>query len=397
MKLRYRIHLPGILFILLTVFVGLAAAQRPNNLVVWSFGVLLALILVSGVVGSSMMRKLQVRRLEVRRAAAGEPLELRYVVENRSRRRSAFALQVREVDARGRPVAFPMLAAQSFGWINRVGPGASQACDAVLWPATRGVIDLRRIRITSRFPFGFNDRAMDLDHPHRIVVQPRTHPVREEMFRAVTTGGPGGFGISRRPGVGEDFYSVREFKPGDSIRQIAWKRSGISEDPLVIQRSMSCPPRLRVVVDLSREPGDLRFDAGSGVSAEDLEERAITMAASLASAAEQHGVEFGLTVLGVDVPSIPVRRGAWHRERVLTALSVIDLSHPRKPRTPPEPGDEERCSLVVVHPAGIDPDLLPDRAWHYSATRIDQVLDLESRSASRGESRSPVPVGEVLA
>ncbi len=397
MKLRYRIHLPGILFILLTVFVGLAAAQRPNNLVVWSFGVLLALILVSGVVGSSMMRKLKVRRPEVRRAVVGEPLELRYVVENRSRRRSAFALQVKEVDERGRALAFPMLAAQSYGWITRVGPGASQACGSVLWPATRGVIDLRRIRITSRFPFGFNDRAMDLDHPHQILVHPRTHPVREEVFRAVTTGGPGGFGISRRPGVGEDFYSVREFKPGDSIRQIAWKRSGISEDPLVIQRSMSCPPRVRVVVDLSREPAELRFDAGTGLSAEDLEERAITIAASLASVAEQHGVEFGLTVLGAGVPSIPVRRGRWHRERVLTALSLIDLSRPREPRDAPELGDEERCSLVVLHPAGIDPALLPDRALHYSATRMDQVLDVESPATPRVESRSPLPEGGVLA
>lgn len=397
MKLRYRIHLPGILFILLTVFVGLAAAQRPNNLVVWSFGVLLALILVSGVVGSSMMRKLRVRRLEVRKATAGEPLELRYVVENRSRRRSAFALQIKEVDERGRSVAFPMLAAQSFGWVTRLGPGASQVCDSVLWPATRGVVDLRRIRIASRFPFGFNDRAMDLDHPHQILVQPRIHPVREEMVRAVTTGEPGGFGISRRPGVGEDFYSVREFKPGDSIRQIAWKRSGVSEDPLVIQRSMSCPPRLRVVVDLSREPGDLRFDGDSGTSAEDLEERAITIAASLVSAAERHGVEFGLTVLGAGVPSIPVRRGHWHRERVLTALSVIDLSRPREPRNAPDLGDEERCSLVVLHPAGIDPGPFPERASHYSATRIDQVLDLESPATPLGDSRSPRSVGEVLA
>lgn len=161
MKLRFRIHLPGILFILLTIFVGLAAAQRPNNLIVWSFGVLLALILISGVVGASMMRRLSVRRLEVRRAAAGEPLEIRYVVENDSRWRSAFAMKVMEVDDRGKLIRIPMLASPSHGWVTRVGPGESQVCDAVFWPSQRGVISLERIRLTTQFPFGFNDRSLD--------------------------------------------------------------------------------------------------------------------------------------------------------------------------------------------------------------------------------------------
>ena len=397
MKLRYRIHLPGVFFVLLTIFVGLAAAQRPNNLIVWSFGVLLALILVSGVVGSAMMRKLEVRRLEVRRAAAGAPLEIRYVIENSSSRRSAYGLRIKEVNTRGRRVDFPMLTPPSSGWITRVGPRESQICDAVFWPAARGVVNLERKRIATRVPVGFNDRAMDLDHPRQILVRPRTHPVREEMFRSVTVGEPGGFGISRRPGIGEDFYSVREFKPGDSVRQIAWKRFGTSDELLVIQRSVSCPPRLRVLIDLSRDPGELRFDPELGVTPGELEERAITMAASLVVSAEQHGVEFGLTILGSEQQPIPIRRGHWHRERILTALSTIDLSLPRRPRTTSETGAEERCSLVVLHPARIDPGSLPDRAWHYSATRIHEVLDLQGGSPARSESIPPSAEGSAFA
>ncbi|MEE2681144.1 MAG: DUF58 domain-containing protein [Planctomycetota bacterium] len=381
MKLRYHIHLSGFLFILLTIFVGLAAAQRPNNLIVWGFGVLLAMILVSGVVGSSMMRGLKVRRLDIRRASAGEPLEIRYVVENRSRWRSAFAMHVQEVDRRGKRTSFPMLVQPSDGWLTRVGPGESQICDAVFWPSQRGVLALQCIRLSTQFPFGFNDRSVDHAHPHEILVQPRIHPVRGELMQSIATGELGGFGVSRQPGPGEDFYSVREFKPGDSIRQIAWKRSGISDELLVIQRSVSAPPRLRIVLNLSASPSSLKFDENCGVSAEELEERAITMAASLAGAAEQHGLEFGLSVLGFDTPSIPLRRGYWHRERVLTSLAMIELDSPRQQSEGNEPGEEERSSLVVVHPARIDPRCAPEHALHWSATRFEQLLDLEIGTA----------------
>lgn len=386
MKLRFRIHLPGILFILLTIFVGLAAAQRPNNLIVWSFGVLLALILISGVVGASMMRRLSVRRLEVRRAAAGEPLEIRYVVENDSRWRSAFAMKVMEVDDRGKLIRIPMLASPSHGWVTRVGPGESQVCDAVFWPSQRGVISLERIRLTTQFPFGFNDRSLDHKKPFEILVQPRLHPVRGDLMQTIALGELGGLGTSPRPGSGEDFYSVREFKPGDSIRQIAWKRMGISDDLLVVQRSLSSPPRLRVVLDLATEPGELKFEPGPDTTPSELEERAITMAASLIGSAERQGLEFGLTIHGFDSPSIPLRRGHWHRERALTSLATIDLSKSRETVDSKSVGNEERCSVVVIHPGRINPRNSPEHAWHWSATSIDQLLDLEG-----GFAQVPVP------
>ena len=397
MKLRFRIHLPGLLFILLTIFVGLAAAQRPNNLIVWSFGVLLALILISGVVGASMMRGLSVRRLEVRRAAAGEPLEIRYVVENESRWRSAFAMKIMEVDHKGKLIRFPMLAAPSHGWITRIGPGESQVCDAVFAPSQRGVVSLQRIRLTTQFPFGFNDRAVDHKNPFEILVQPRLYPVRGELMQTIALGELGGFGTSPRPASGEDFYSVREFKPGDSIRQIAWKRMGTTDDLLVVQRSLSSPPRLRVVLDLTTAPDELKFKPESNITPTEIEERAITMAASLIGSAEQRGLEFGLTIHGFDSAPIPLRRGYWHRERALTSLATIDLSQSREEFDSERNVDEERACVVVIHPGRINPRNSPEHAWHWSATSIDQLLDLRGGSAGAPVSEGQSPARGQLA
>ena len=40
-RYRYRIRLAGLLFLAVTLLLGVAAATRPNNLLVWIFGLML--------------------------------------------------------------------------------------------------------------------------------------------------------------------------------------------------------------------------------------------------------------------------------------------------------------------------------------------------------------------
>ena len=136
MKRRFQLHLPGLLFVALTLCVGFAAANRPNNLVVWIFGAMLALILVSGVISSSMMIRMRVTRLESRRAVVGQPLELRYLLTNTSRIRSAFALRIDEASSSSR-VGGGLVSRVGHGWSIRVAPGEKQISDLVLWPSRR--------------------------------------------------------------------------------------------------------------------------------------------------------------------------------------------------------------------------------------------------------------------
>jgi len=394
MKRRFHLHLPGLLFVVLTISVGFAAANRPNNLVVWIFGAMLSLILVSGIISGSMMVRMRVSRLETRRAVVGSPLELRYLVANTSRFRSAFALRVDElIPAR---VRRGFLSRIAHGWSIRIAPGEKQVCDLVLWPRKRGVMTLERVRLMSFFPFGLVGRSLEFRLPVRILVHPEIRPVRRALLREAALGEVGGIRLARRPGAGEDFYSVREFRPGDSIRQVAWKRLGSSDELLVVQRSSSAPPRIRVLLDLSQPPDRLRFDAARGVDAAGLEERAIMMAASVLVAADREGHEHGLTILGFEDRPIPMRRGYWHRERSLSTLAEIDLSRDRTTVSVDTLSGEERAAFIVIQPGRIDTRNSPPRAWHWSATRIEDLLDLEDEPESIAtESARPSPVPEV--
>ena len=261
--------------------------------------------------------------------------------------------------------------------MSRIGPGESQVCDSVLPAFRRGALQLERVRAITAFPFGFIDRRIDFDLDQEILVQPTTHPLKSDLIHSVSQGELGGIGASARPGPGEDFFSIREFKPGDSIRQIFWKRPQANDDLLVVQRSESTPPRIRVILDLSEQSSKLRFDAAREFHALQLEERAITMAASLCACADKGGLEFGLTVLGFDDRPLPLRRGYWHLQRLLAGLAVLDLSLERVAHNRQSSNASERCAVVVVHPARINPDHGPPHAWHWSATRIEEFLDLD--------------------
>lgn len=397
MKRFYHIHGPGLLFVALTFFVGIAAVNRPNNIVVWVFGVLLGLFLVSGIINHSMLTRLRIRRLDAQRAAVGDPLELRYELSNRARR-SAFAVWVREVP-RGSVRDGDLLAAAggacAEAFAGRVLPRDVQMVELVLWPKRRGVLALDRIRVSSFFPLGLIGRSIEFDLRQRVLVLPQVFPLRFGILGDVIEQEVGGVRMSRRLGPGGEFYSVREFQPGDSIRQIAWKRSARDGALHVVQRSSSAPPRIRIVLDLSVESSLLRFNAEGGATAVALEERAIEMAASIIVAAENAGHEFGLTVLGFgDRPAL-LRRGHWHRERLLSSLAGINLHEERRAPTARLAENDERAATVVIHVGRINTDRAAERAWHWSAMRSDELLDLNEITSS--DPTQSMPIAERVA
>jgi hypothetical protein len=123
---------------------------------------------------------------------------------------------------------------------------------------------------------------------------------------------------------------------------------------------------------------ELKFDSRLDASARDLEERAIVMAASILAAAEKFGIEFGLTILGCGDRPIPLRRGYWHRERVLTTLAAVDLEQERLAPPPFLANDEERAAVVAIHPGRVDPRIAPKGSWHWSASQFAELLDVDS-------------------
>jgi uncharacterized protein (DUF58 family) len=375
-RYRYRVRLAGLLFLAVTLLLGVAAATRPNNLLVWIFGLMLGSILVSGVVSGFMLMKLSVRRLDPRRAVAGEPAKLRYEVVNHSRVWSAFGLAIRERPA-GEVDGWDRFCEPASAGLVHVGPGETMHAETWILPRRRGRMTFREIDVSSRFPFGLIEKALRIERGFEVLVHPRTLPVRAGVLAGLRSGRGGGLDALPRSGDGEDFLGLRDYRPGDSIRQIAWKRFAGLGRLATIERSVSGPPRLMVVLDARTPTANLR---SGEIAPRELEERAITIAASLAAEAMRQGYEVGLEVLGLEAPRLPVRSGHWHLERLLGALAAIELDQPRQASRPAAiPVRTVRAMVHPVHPSRLDHAAAGD-GWTLVATQYDRIVEVPSEA-----------------
>ena len=356
------------MYILVILAVGLAAGGRPNNLLIWVFSFLLAAMLVSGVVSGFMMMPVRAVRIEPRRGRVGEPLLVRYEVANHARWIPAYDLRVDEHARDGLPALEPM----GHAWVMHVGPGERFHGEAVFRPVRRGPVRLSAFEVSTTFPFGIMRKLLRFEQQGEVLVHPEIRVLRGEILAKVTSGGVGGHRLSRDPGGFDDFFGVREYRPGDSIRSIAWKRLAGTGTLATIERSRAVPPRVRVLIDLRTPTADLR--TADGEDARELEERAIVLAASFVALADRLGYEYALSIAGFEIPPVSLRRGHFHREKLMSALAAIDLDAPRS-RGNGLAASDERATVVVVHPDRSDLGVAPADAWHFTARQLDTLVD----------------------
>ena len=364
----------GLLYCLTVVVVALASVNRPNNLLVWIFSAMLIALLVSGVVSGMMLLRLRAHRIEPRRARVGEVLVVRYEIRNLSRFVPAFDLHIEE---RKLP---PSIVNAGEAWMLHCGPGDTVHAEGVFRASKRGLFRFPTFEVWSSFPFGLLRKRLIFERASEVLVEPEIIPLQPSLLSRLARGGlMGGVRASVEVGGGEDFFGVREYRAGDSIRSIAWKRLAGTDQLATIERSRAVPPRVRIVLDLRRATSDLRV--AEGVDPRALEEDAITLAASLMALADRQGDEFGLTILGLDVAAIPLRRGHFHRAKVLAALAALDLDQPRDASATLRES-AERATVLFVHPDRADTSISPAVGWNFTAA---QLSSLRSPPALGGE------------
>ncbi|MHC4947974.1 MAG: DUF58 domain-containing protein [Planctomycetota bacterium] len=357
MTRRYHLHLPGFAYFALVMLVGVAAMNSQNNLLFWIFGLMASGLVVSGLVSGIMMTRLRCRRLDPQHGQVGEPLATRYAITNRSRLLPAFDIHVEELADAGRST-WSRLTGLARAWVMHVGPRETVHGEAVSWPTARGEAQFDRVRIWTTFPFGIIKKSVTFSQPQHTLIYPRLYELRRHVLRTVSTDGVLGIRTTQRAGAGDDYFGMREYRPGDQLRNISWKRSAALDTLICVERSRPSPPRLRVVLDLTQRSEPLA-----------LEEDAISLAASVLHAADLEGFEIGLSVCGVPFEHVQLRRGHWHLQKILAALAALDLAGAGDAGGATVP-DIEGAGLIVIHPDRVDPAVGGGDALHLSARQL---------------------------
>lgn len=373
MRRLYHVPLAGVAYFSITVLLGVASAYRPNNLLIWAFAAMLAGVIVSGIISGGMLVRLQVTRTEPRTGRVGEPMSLRYIVRNAVRWWPLFDLSIDEAPVAG-PRGWSGAGRSAPAWLLHAGPRETAHVEGMFVPMRRGRFRFEAIQAASAFPFGLLRKIVVFQQPAEVLVLPAIRSLKPGVLRLLAPQGLGGVRTTTRPGPGEDFLGVREYRPGDSPRQIAWRRRAGLDELATVERSTHAPPRLRVILDLTRATSMLRVAPGDDAPARAraLEEDAITLVASLLAAADREGYEYALSLHGVDAPRTLLRRGHWHLQRLMALLAAIDLDAPRLPR--PDGDREERAAVVHVHVDRVDLDEGREDSVHLAATRLGDLL-----------------------
>jgi uncharacterized protein (DUF58 family) len=148
----------------------------------------------------------------------------------------------------------------------------------------RGLFAFAPLRLHSNGPFGFFSTRRTPDVPSEILIYPYYHPLNRlrlletrELAERQTA----------RVGVGTQVVGAREYRAGDSLRQVHWRSTARTGKLVVKEFAEEDQPSLSVVLDL-----ETSSNVGQGKYS--TFETAIRLAASLGYYATRHDIPFRL-------------------------------------------------------------------------------------------------------
>jgi len=371
--------------IVLALFLLAQNRSSQNEVIAWAAALVAAAIVTDLLATRAAVAKVHVRRLAPVYGVVGERMPLRYVVENRSRFVPIFGLTIEEdwpqpelEDDQDTPPS--EIVRQPVAWVAHLGPGQSTTVTLPVWPRRRGPVALRQIRAATRFPFGSVARIAAFDQPSATLVYPRLFRLTSQLISFLPQLESMAGQSPLKPGGAEEFYGVRPYRKGDSLRVIDWKRSARTGELVVRELTQPRPPRFVIMLDLTalppltptpdgrRGPRD-RFLDDADRALLGVVESAVSLAASLVCDAYLHRCDVGLQVAGIRAPVFGPHHSVAHRSAILDALARLD---PRD-RIEGAPPAATRPTVVVRLGRGAVPRG-PDEPWVIGTSEIGRYL-----------------------
>ncbi len=308
----YELTFTGFVFAGVACFVLIAAVNSQTNILFWALGVVTGAMLLSTIMGKLLLKKITVTRSVADHAVAGESVEVHYRRANGKKLWPTCAIRITEARHVGNLSLLPE------GYCLHLGPGQNTLVTTHLVPRYRGAVELREQRLCCSFPFGFVNRAVHVLQPQRITVYPRIGLLNRGLLARSRTFSSTGSTSSPNRGGADEFFGMREYIPGDSIRAIHWRRSARTGELVVREMTSNMPPTIIVALDLRswRESADGRRRS----------EQAIELAAAWIVRGLMDNFAVGLVIPGSarNVP-LMVTSGRSQKQLLLEALALLDL------------------------------------------------------------------------
>jgi len=304
--------LTGLVYCGMMLFMGLAAINTQANLLFGVFGLMIGILLVSGVISRLVLRRVRVTRDLPEHGLVGKPVGITYQFFNGKRFWPSFSICLAELDG------VEGFTRQPQSYLLHAAAQNTASVPVEVIPKRRGLHALGRYQISTSFPFGFIKRAVERRQNDTMLVLPAVARVDPKLLAMCMPAEKTGPTMRPKRGGVDEFYGLKEHRRGENPRFIYWRRSARTGVLVAKEMTQVAPPRLLLLVDTFLQDRTRAEHAGV--------EKCIAMAASLAGAALDQGLSVGLHVWSNEWTGIPATRGKRQRRDVMAMLARLALN-----------------------------------------------------------------------
>ncbi|MGC4015349.1 MAG: DUF58 domain-containing protein [Luteolibacter sp.] len=195
-----------------------------------------------------------------------------------------------------------------------VAAGSMVEVPLELTPARRGVIRLDDLRVLLPDPVGLFQRCVKVSSPAAtLTVLPARYRIPPVELPGSGRFQIGGDAATNAIGNSGEFVSLRDYRPGDPLRQIHWKSWARTGRPIVRELEDTFYPRYGLVLDTFPESGN-----------EPSFEDAVSIAASFASTIDTRESLLDLMFIKDQAHAVTVGRGVARPEILLEVLAGVE-------------------------------------------------------------------------
>lgn len=287
MKVKYkvRVNRAGVIFIGITIFLGVAAVNTANNLLYLVVSYMLSFMLLSGIVSLYNLKGLEVVLIPPDEVYAGSIAPFRAVVKNKKRFPS-FLIVIKKDEK------------------DCVIPIVQREAEGVLHVSfeKRGLYSTISIEVSSSFPVGLFERYYDIEMPINLIVFPKPIPILEKLYNNSFREKGYANLQSKKQGY-DELYGIKEYS-NEPIKLIHWKLSAKTGNLYV-----------KEMVEESTPPVMLSLDMVEG----NLEERISKLTYLVIKFTSES------RAVGLRLPNktIEPSAGTYHKKRLLTELALL--------------------------------------------------------------------------
>ncbi|MGI9534008.1 MAG: DUF58 domain-containing protein [Thermodesulfobacteriota bacterium] len=197
----------GVIFIILSFIVGFSALNTNNNLLYLIFGVMISLVILSGVISMINLSKIDVKLSRTPDLYALTPSEIVFSLTNQKPLIPSLSLTLEMNDNKTYLLYLPAHSTRSVGiscFFN-----------------SRGWNNFPILNLYTRFPFGFFKKLIKVELQNKkVLVFPNIHNVNLDINTETDYSGED---KAIKKGQSEELKSIRDYGSGDNVRDIDWK------------------------------------------------------------------------------------------------------------------------------------------------------------------------------